>query len=60
MQIKVSFKDLPDAKDWEDGENYELDVRQVSHDKDGVTLEITKGEPEEIDEEDGEEEFSRM
>lgn len=60
MLIKIPFSDLPDARDWEDGQLYDVSVRQVSHDKDGVTLEVANHEEDALEEEDGEESFSKM
>ncbi len=51
MTIKIPYSELPEAKKWEDGEDYELEVTQVSHDKTGATFEIGEGEENDEDQE---------
>lgn len=38
--IAFTFEQLPEAKDWKDGETYELTLKQKSHSDDGVVFEI--------------------
>jgi hypothetical protein len=44
QEIRFSFKDLPEAKNWKVGEEYQitLEVEQVSMDKDGARFAIEK------------------
>lgn len=64
MTIKIPYSELPEAKKWKDGDEYEIEVTQISHDKTGATFEIDGGEDEddeqEPDEEEGDESYSRQ
>lgn len=43
-RIHLSFKDLPAAKEWQNGKKYNVmvEAEQVASDKHGITLEIHK------------------
>lgn len=44
QQIRFKFKELPEAKDWKNGEEYCLviDVKQTSSDEEGATFVVEK------------------
>lgn len=52
MKFTLNYSQLPEAKDWEDGENYEVTLKQLSHTKNSAEFEIVNsGEEDEIEEE---------
>ncbi len=48
MNIKLDFATLPEAKDWKDGETYDvhLTVKQVSSDATGAEFEVVEAQGE--------------
>lgn len=50
--VVFSYEQLPEAKSWKDGEEYNITVRQVSHDEESAEFEVVDAGGSEIEDED--------